>query len=197
MTFLRRSSLIVLLVIFCQSPALAHPGHDVPGSGAVAGLLHPILGLDHLLAMLTVGLLSAQLGGRAIWVVPGSFITCMIVGGLAGMAKWDLPAIELGIAGSIIVLGLAVAVDRRFPLAIPMACAGLFGFLHGHAHGTEMPGINSPMLYALGFIVATAGLHLAGVLIGQSVRKSTRGTIGLRFSGVAIALSGCWFLLPV
>lgn len=189
------SVLIALLVVCCATPALAHPGHSVPGNGLVSGLMHPLLGWDHLLAMFAVGLLSSQLGGRALWAVPGSFVLCMIVGGVAGMFRWELPAIETGIAASVALLGLGVALDRRIPLAVPLALVGVFGFVHGQAHGLEMPRIDSPVLYAIGFVLATIALHASGVLIGCRARRSLSGTRGLRLSGAAVALAGCWLLL--
>jgi urease accessory protein len=162
-------------------------------SGVLAGLLHPLLGLDHLLAMVTVGLLSAQLGGRAVWGLPCSFVAWMIVGGTVGMWGWVLPGVEIGIATSIILLGLAVALDCQRPLGVTLALVGMFGFLHGHAHGTEMPATASMVMYAAGFVLATAVLHITGVLLGRWSLTSAQGKRGLRLSGGAIAAAGLWF----
>lgn len=194
---IRMSWLILLLLTGTASPAFAHPGHSVSGNGLVAGLLHPLLGWDHLLAMLTVGLLSAQLGGRALWAVPGTFVGSMIVGGIVGMLGWEMPALQSGIAASVLVMGVAVALDRRFTLAVPLSLAGLFGFVHGQAHGVEMPLIDNPALYAVGFVLATACLHAAGVHLGHTAQRSAQGTRGLRLSGGAIALAGCWLMLAL
>jgi len=139
--------------------------------------------------------LSAQIGGRAIWGIPGSFLGFMIVGGLLGMSGWQLPAVEYGIAASIILLGLAVALNQKLTLVVPMLFAGIFGLFHGHAHGTEMPAIANPALYAVGFVTATAALHVAGVLIGKLAIHSVRGATSLRISGAAIACIGIWFVL--
>lgn len=196
-SFVRVMLMALICVSMTPSPLLAHPGHSVPGNGMVAGLLHPLLGWDHLLAMLMVGLLSTQFRGPALWAVPGSFVAAMIAGGLLGMRGWGLPAIEPGIAVSVLVLGLAVALDRRTGIALPLALAGLFGFVHGQAHGLEMPRIDSPALYACGFVLATIVLHAVGVLAGIHARKSLTGARGLRLSGSVVAIAGCWLLFAV
>jgi len=197
MNLFRSLALCAILVLGLASTASAHPGHhhDSRGGGIVAGLTHPLLGVDHLLAMVTVGLLSAQLGGRAIWGIPGAFLGMMIVGGVLGMSGWELPAVEYGIAASIVLLGLAVALNQRLSLVIPMIFAGVFGLFHGHAHGSEMPTIANPTLYALGFVAATVALHISGVLLGKLAINSVRGTTTLRLSGAAIACVGIWFVL--
>ncbi|MDP1797351.1 MAG: HupE/UreJ family protein [Planctomycetaceae bacterium] len=182
-----------LFVLAMTNSAFAHPGHGTHENGVVAGLLHPLLGLDHLLAMVTVGLLSAQFGGRAVWGLPGSFVAWMLVGGILGTLGWELPGVEIGIATSIMLLGLAVALDCRRPLGVALALTGMFGFLHGHAHGTEMPTTTSMVMYAAGFVVATAALHITGVLLGRWSLSSVNGKRGLRVSGGAIAAAGLWF----
>lgn len=199
MNLFRSLTLSAILVVGLASSAWAHPGHhhDSTGGGIAAGLNHPLLGIDHLLAMLTVGLLSAQLGGRAIWGIPGAFLGLMIVGGVLGMSGWELPAVEYGIAASIVLLGLAVALNQRLSLVSPMIFAGVFGLFHGHAHGTEMPTMANPGLFVLGFVAATAALHLAGVLLGKLAIHSVRGATSLRLSGAAIAGVGIWFVLSV
>ncbi len=147
--------------------------------------------------MVTVGLLSAQIGGRALWLVPGSFLACMMVGGAVGISGRELPAVEYGIAASIVLLGLGVALRQPFHLAIPAVMAGVFGLFHGHAHGMEMPSVNSPALYAGGFVVATLALHILGVVIGRFAIHSVRGEMALRWAGAAIALAGIGFALSV
>lgn len=197
MNLFRSLALCAIFVLGLASSASAHPGHhhDSTGGGIVAGLTHPLLGVDHLLAMVTVGLLSAQIGGRAIWGIPGAFLGLMIVGGVLGMSGWELPAVEYGIAASIVLLGLAVALNQKLTLIVPMIFAGVFGLFHGHAHGTEMPTIANPGLYAAGFVAASAALHIAGVLLGKLAINSVRGATGLRLSGAAIACAGVWFVL--
>jgi urease accessory protein len=196
-----QSVLICAFAVLWCAIASAHPnhgGHDgdlMHPSGFAAGLLHPILGIDHLLAMLAVGLLSAQLGGRALWAVPGCFVGAMLFGGLLGMMGFALPAVEAGIALSIVVLGVAIAVNRSSPLALCLAGAALFGVLHGFAHGAEAPRLASPTLYAIGFVSATIALHVVGVVLGRFAVQSQRGTHVLRWSAAMIAVVGLVFLI--
>lgn len=158
---------------FALSPALAfaHPGHG-DAAGLVHGFMHPIGGLDHVLAMVAVGIFAAQLGGRAIWAVPATFVALMAVGGAAGMAGIDVPFVELGIALSIVVLGGAVALGaKNWPLGAAMAMVGFFAVFHGHAHGAEMPADASGLEYAAGFMAATALLHAIGIGVGLAIGK--------------------------
>ena len=171
------------------------PAHPIPcGSGASEGFLHPLLGIDHLLAMVTVGLLSAQLGGRAIWTVPLTFVSVMALGGLAGVAGIPLPLVEYGIALSVLVLGIALFARRRVPEAIAMLFVGLFALFHGHAHGAEIPNaVGDGMFlaaYIIGFLTATAGLHVIGALLGYIALRSNRGAVILRVAGAAVAVIG-------
>lgn len=169
--------------------------HEGGGSTAISGFLHPLLGFDHLLAMVTVGLLSAQLGGRAIWTVPTTFVSVMALAGIAGYAGVPLPGVEFGIAISVIVLGAALFSQRKFPEAFAMAFVAVFSVFHGHAHGAELGTVNSTMdvvAYVLGFMTATAGLHVIGALIGYMLLRNDRSAQILRWSGAAIALAGVW-----
>jgi urease accessory protein len=190
-----RSALAVLALIAVPATAWAHPGHSVTGDGLTAGLMHPLAGFDHLLAMIAVGIVSAQLGGRALWALPAMFVGTVVIGSLIGLSGPQRPVIEIGIAASVILLGAAVAWDRRGQLGLPLALAGVFGFMHGYAHGTEMPTVDSTILYVAGFVAATAALHAAGVLIGLIGKQSVTGTSGLRLSGGVIAASGLWLML--
>jgi urease accessory protein len=174
---------------------LAHTG---PGSGAIAGFLHPLLGLDHLLAMLTVGLLSAQLGGRAIWTVPVTFVSVMALGGVVGLLGVGLPLVEFGIAVSVIVLGVALLSKASLPEWLAMLFVGLFAVFHGHAHGTELPSVASVIdviAYIVGFLISTAGLHVIGALIGYILLRNERSALLLRGSGALIALVGVSFFV--
>ena len=170
---------------------LFHSGSDV---GIFAGLLHPFLGLDHLLAMVTVGLLSARMGGRAIWTVPATFVMVMAVGGVMGIFGLDIPYVEYGIALSVVILGIALAAPKKLPVLLAMTFVGLFAIFHGHAHGTELPERSQAALdvfaYVFGFLVATATLHLIGALIGQMAIGTSRGASILRLSGALIAVAG-------
>ena len=180
--------------LMAAAPVLAHDELQ-DGVGFVTGLLHPALGFDHLLAMLSVGILSAQIGGRAIWYVPATFVAFMVFGGYLGMAGVGLPLVEAGIALSVLALGAAVAADKYVPAGIAVSCVAVFGVFHGHAHGTEMPLIANPWLYGLGFVIGTAIIHLAGVLVGFAFRRPRHGAGLLRYLGVSIAGIGSYILL--
>jgi urease accessory protein len=185
------------ILLMTGSTVFAHPqsfAHS-HASGFDAGLYHPLLGIDHLLAMVAVGLLAARAGGRAIWLVPGAFLACMVVGGIVGMSGAEFWGVETAIAVSVVLLGAALAASRNLPLGLMLAACGLFGFFHGHAHGAEMPAIAQPALYAAGFVLATAALHALGVAIGRFSIKTAARQSKLRFSGAAIAVAGLAFLV--
>src|SRR6202035_3887998 len=157
------------------SLALAHPGLPGHTHDLATGFLHPLGGIDHVLAMVAVGLFAAQLGGRALWLVPASFLAAMAAAGLAGMSGVALPLTEVGIAASILVLGGAIALRLSMPLAAAMALVGFFALFHGYAHGLETPETASGLLYGLGFVAATALLHGLGVGIGLAVGRLEAG----------------------
>ena len=143
--------------------------HTYGGGGILSGFLHPLLGLDHLLAMLAIGFLSAQIGGRAIWSVPTAFVVIMAIGAVLGIAGLNLPLVEYGITGSVVILGVGILAHRGLPEWTGIIFAAFFGFFHGHAHGTELPALSSTIglviAYIAGFLVATAGLHVIGGVI--------------------------------
>ncbi len=189
-----KTALRTLLVSLPMLPgaAFAHTG-DGAHHGFVHGFLHPLGGVDHLLAMIAVGLLAAHLGGRALWLVPLSFVALMAAGGAVGFAGIPVPYVELGIALSVVVLGLLVALRPGLPLAAAMLIAGSFAIFHGYAHGAELPAGDSPVLYAAGFLVATALLHLAGIMVGLGLAKLGASGAGRRIvqaGGSAMALAG-------
>ena len=170
--------------------ALAHTGVG-DTSGFAHGFWHPIGGLDHVLAMVAVGAFAARLGGRALWIVPSAFVAMMAVGGFIGLEDIPLPFVETGIALSVVVLGLAVALRWKLPVAAAGALVGLFAVFHGHAHGGEMPVDASGLSYALGFMLATALLHVAGIGLGLAIGKiGARSKLVLQASGGATALAG-------
>jgi urease accessory protein len=157
--------------------------------------MHPIAGLDHVLAMVAVGAVAARLGGRAIWMVPAAFVVMMAVGGLIGMEGIQLPFAETGIATSVIVLGLAVALRWNLSVAAASTLAGLFAIFHGNVHGNEMPVSASALTYALGFLLATASLHVVGIGLGYGVgRIGVRSRLALQAGGGAMALAGAALL---
>lgn len=180
-----------LLATLLLLPALAaaHPGLPGHHHTLAAGLLHPLLGIDHLLAMLAVGLWAAQQGGRATWLLPAGFVGGMIGGALLGLQGTAMALVEPGIAGSLLVLGLAVAAGRRVPVAAAFASVLLFGLCHGHAHGAEMPAGAAPLLYGAGFVFGTALLHGTGVLAGRVLLARALPGL-LRLAGGAVALGG-------
>jgi urease accessory protein len=184
--------LAACVLLTASSVAFAHPGHNA--SGLAAGLMHPFSGLDHLLAMVAVGLWAAQGGGRKIWLLPVTFMTMLAAG--AGLAlQWQtLPLVEAGIAASVLALGLLVALSLQLPVALSMAVTALFGLLHGYAHGLELPESAAPAEYALGFLAATATLHLGGIAAGVAMHK--RYAVLAKVLGVAIAVSGACLFVP-
>ncbi len=191
------SLFLALILISIPQAAFAHEGGTVPIGGYLAGLIHPVLGYDHLLAMLSVGILSAQIGGRAIWTVPATFVSVMALGGALGLIDIGLSSIELGIAGSLVLLGLIIAAERRLPILLAMLGVGFFAIFHGYAHGSEMPDTAQPVIYALGFLTGTALIHIAGVVIGDIARQYRRGKAFLRVGGGLIALVGVLFIAGV
>jgi urease accessory protein len=188
---LPRLALLSLTLVTLPTAAYAHTGAG-DTSGFMHGFMHPIGGLDHVLAMVAVGLLAARLGGRALWLVPLSFVTAMILGGVAGASGFDMPFVELGISGSILVLGFVLALGRQLPTALAMAMVGFFGIFHGHAHGTEMPVDAQGFAYGAGFVLATALLHASGLALGFGADRlagswSARAS---RIAGGAMAAAG-------
>jgi len=173
--------------------ALAHgEGAHSHGAGLIAGLAHPFSGLDHLLAMVAVGLWAAQKGGRALWILPLTFVGMMAFGGALGGLGISLLGIETGIALSVMVLGLLVALQSRWALPLAGSMVGLFAMFHGMAHGVEMPNAASPWAYGLGMMAATAFLHATGVLAGMKLREIT-----LRITGAMISVAGLGMVFPL
>ena len=186
----------LLVVLLCGTEcAFAHVGHGTSGSGGfLDGFIHPITGMDHLVAMVAVGLWGAQLRAPAIWLLPITFPLVMAVGGVIGIIGVPIPGVDIGVALSGIVLGLLVALAARTPLWVAAIVVGAFGLLHGHAHGTAMPLSGSPVAFGGGFVMATGLLHLSGIVIGILVRWRT-GAIFVRCTGAAIAVAGAYSLV--
>jgi urease accessory protein len=184
-----------LMFLACATPAFAHVQLG-QAQGFVTGLLHPVSGLDHVLAMIAVGLWGAQLGRPAVWILPVTFPMVMAFGGFLGLLGIPLPGIEVGIALSVFVLGLMVAREAKPILAVAALLVGAFAIFHGHAHGTELPAGQSGLTYSMGFVVATGCLHGVGILIG-AVHRWPVGKKALRVAGAAVAASGFIFLLRI
>lgn len=182
-----------ILLLASAHPALAHEQAGVPG-GLLSGFLHPLTGLDHLVAMVAVGIWGAQLGAPAIWILPITFPLVMAIGGVIGVLGIPLPIPEIMIALSAIALGLAVAAQLRLPFVAAAAIVGLFAIFHGHAHGMELPKAANAMAYGIGFVVSTGLLHLAGITIGLLIRWPAGAKL-IRGIGAAIAAVGFFFLL--
>jgi len=185
--------LIATLSLGLSFPALAHTGEGAIG-GFISGLLHPVLGLDHVIAMVAVGLWGAFLGMPAIWLLPVVFPLVMAFGGILGIIGIPIPAVEIGIAVSAIGLGALVAFAARPPVWIAAIIVGIFAIFHGHAHGNELPDAANPLAYSIGFVLATGLLHATGIAFGMFTR-SPAGRIAVRSGGVIIAITGCIFLV--
>jgi urease accessory protein len=185
------AALVTLVLI--PAPALAHTGLDDLG-GFASGFVHPIVGFDHLLAMLAVGIWGAQLGAPAIWMLPVAFPLIMAMGGLLGVVGVPLVGTEPLIALSVVVLGAMIAWAARPMLPIAIAVVSVFALFHGHAHGVEMPEAVSPVAYGLGFVLATGMIHGLGIAIG-SVISLPWGPRALRGAGTAISLVGVVLLI--
>ena len=209
--------LIFYIISFLLISSVTH-AHTYTGMiGFYDGLSHPVLGFDHFLAMVSIGIISAQIGGRAIWTIPSTFVLIMIVGGLIGiyaemnqllksaalneigqtfiLADFLYLLIEIGILVSVITLGLAIAIDKKLPVGITMIFIGIFGFFHGSAHGLEMPWAANPFLFALGFATGTATLHIFGVIMGYFAIKTKLSMVILRMTGICFAGIGIYSLI--
>jgi len=188
-----------IISIFCFIIILAVPSvasaHQIGGNGLASGLTHPIFGFDHLLAMVAVGIISVQMGKRGIWKMPAVFVSFMLVGALLSINGLHLPFVETGIAVSVLLLGIIIALSGKLPLGWSMGLIALFAVFHGHAHGEELPVIANATLYAIGFVTATVALHVSGVMIGYYAKKTQITTNILRYSGAAMGLAGIFFLL--
>lgn len=179
----------VIFFVFASVAALAHPGHD--GAGGLAhGFVHPVTGIDHVLAMIAVGVLAAQYGGRALWLVPLSFLVAMAAAGAIGMAGIPVQIVEAGIGLSVVVLGLMIAFQIKPPTLVAMVVVGFFALFHGYAHGSEMPGGLAGLSFAAGFLGATALLLGAGVGLGVLLQQRTLSRRLIQAGGGAMALIG-------
>ena len=181
-----------LIALLGAGDVFAHAEVGVAG-GLASGFLHPVYGLDHLVAMVAVGLWGAQLGNPAIWMLPITFPVVMAIGGLLGVAGVQVPLIEVGISASALALGAMVALNMRPPLALAAALVGVFAIFHGHAHGTELPSAVNPLAYGVGFVISTGLLHLAGIALGIMTRWPA-GDKAVRILGGGIAALGAFFL---
>ena len=179
----------VIFFVFAPAAALAHPGHD--GAGGLAhGFFYPLTGIDHVLAMIAVGVLAAQYGGRALWLVPVSFLVAMAAAGAIGMAGIPVQIVEAGIGLSVVILGLMIAFQIKPPRLVAMVVVGFFALFHGYAHGSEMPGGLAGLSFAAGLLGATALLLGAGVGLGLLLQRRTLSRRLIQAGGGAMALVG-------
>lgn len=188
------ASIAFFLMALASSAAWAHADAADAAGGFVSGFLHPLLGWDHVVAMVAVGLWGAFLGAPAIWVLPVVFPLVMAFGGVLGIIGFPVPAVETGIALSAIVLGAMVTLAARPPLTVAALIVGAFAIFHGHAHGTELPTAANPLVFSLGFVLATGLLHACGIAFGLLVRWPA-GRTSVRGLGAMISLVGVAFLL--
>ncbi|AGS24102.1 HupE/UreJ protein (plasmid) [Rhizobium etli] len=190
-----KSGLLALAVAALPAVASAHPAIG-EAAGFSHGFVHPISGLDHVLAMVMVGVFACQLGARATWLVPATFVLVMALGGALGIAGVNVPFVEAGIALSVVVLGAVVALNVKAPLAASLGLIGLFAIFHGHAHGAEMPEDAAGAAYAAGFMIATALLHAAGLGLGYVVGRAggRNGVFLTRTAGGIATVAGIGIL---
>jgi urease accessory protein len=190
----RAFGIITICLTLVPAPAAAHIIQGAQG-GFGSGFAHPLTGPDHFLAMFAVGLWGAQMGGRPVWTLPVTFPMIMVVGGVIGMVGLPLPAIEVGIALSILALGLAIALAWRPAEPIALCLIAYFALCHGYAHGAELPLSADPADYAIGFVLATGMIHLFGIGVGLGLNKPMQGRLS-RALGALIGLGGIYFLVP-
>jgi urease accessory protein len=182
---------IVAAVALWPAAAWAHTASGEAG-GFLTGIRHPVSGLDHVLAMLAVGLWGAQLGVPAVWLLPVAFPMMMAFGGMFGLMGLPLPGVEMGIAVSAVVLGIMVSAEARPPLWVALSIVTVFSVFHGHAHGTELPEGQSGLFYSMGFVIATGLLHGVGIGIG-SIHRWDAGRVALRVAGAVVLVAGIFF----
>ena len=192
--FLAASGVTAIVLVAAATPAAAHPGHEARLGGWLDGLLHPVSGFDHLVAMAAVGALAALTVRRLpVWSLPSAFLAGLVIGGGFGLAAWESGVVETVIAGSVLVLGVLVAASTRLPVGVWLVPAvAIAGFAHGNAHGLEAPTAAAPLPYVAGFVGATLALHAAGALAGLALRRFGVGRIA---GGAAVAAFGATLLV--
>lgn len=194
----KKSLPVAASFLFMPTLASAHTGFS-EASGLLHGMIHPISGMDHLLAMIMVGVLAQQLGRRAIWLVPITFLSLMTIGGALGIFGFNISLIETGIAASVIMLGAMVAIDAKIPISVAMGVVGFFALFHGYAHGAEMPENIGGFTYAVGFLMATGTLHAVGIGLGLIISdvSARHGSAIVRATGALASFAGIGLLLNV
>ena len=191
--FTKKWCFVISLIFFTPSLVYAHTGIG-HSSGFLHGISHPLGGLDHILAMVAVGIWAAQISGKAVWAIPATFVGVMLMGGVLGITGITLPFVEQGIIMSILILGVLIAAAVRLPLYSSAAIVALFALFHGHTHGAEAPVAASGVAYGIGFALSTTILHLSGIGFGLIFQRSAR-LQAVQFSGAAIAVGGVFLIL--
>ena len=189
--------IFIICLLAYPFPAIAHNFAGMVGF--YDGISHPVLGFDHFLAMISVGIVSAQIGGKAIWTVPTTFVIIMTLGGVFGFLLIinEFFFVEVGIILSVILLGFGISIEKKIPTKLIMVFVGIFGLFHGIAHGIEVPAAANPLLFVLGFICGTSALHIFGVGIGYFSIKTTISSILLRLTGILFAIYGIYLLAQI
>lgn len=188
---------ICLIVIFTllSSLCFAHTaGNEI---GFSSGLSHPILGMDHLLAMVAIGILSYQIGSKAIWKIPVSFVIFMLFGGVWGLFSMPILIVEMGIALSVVILGIVIYINQVMSTGIALSFVSFFAIFHGYAHGMEIPQSANSSIYVMGFLLSTILLHFFGILLAKFSSELCQNTIAPRYVGLVISIAGGYFVLSV
>jgi urease accessory protein len=188
-----RTAWLVAGFTLLATPVFAHTTQGV-GLGFISGFTHPLTGIDHLLAMIAVGIWGTQLGAPAIWLLPVTFPLVMSMGGALGVRGIPLPGVEIGVAASAFVLGMMIILAARPRLAVAAVLVGLFAVFHGYAHGVELPKAADPLAYGLGFVLVTGLLHACGIAIAL-IDHWSFGRLALRGMGAAISAVGVYLLV--
>jgi urease accessory protein len=180
----------LVYIVTASLAAITVQAHQIGGIGVGSGVSHPLTGLDHLLAMVAVGIISTRLGGRWIWKIPAAFVSFMVIGGALAIYGINLQIAEGMIALSVLALGVLIAWNKKISPYFAMLCVSLFAICHGHAHGEELPVIASPVIYVAGFVLSTTMLHITGIIIAKKVYVSAERTALLRYAGAAMGVFG-------
>ncbi|WP_120509771.1 HupE/UreJ family protein [Rahnella bruchi] len=183
--------IFILGPLFIMNSAYAH------SNGESSGWMHPLSGMDHLLAMVSVGAWSSQIGGKAIWIVPAAFVCFMFTGGLLGFEHIEIPGTEVGVSLSVVLLGLAISVKKILRIYLAATVTALFGIFHGYAHGYEMPLMQNKLTYTAGFLATTAMLHAVGAIGAHYLLKTANGDKLLRLLGLVSTLCGLYLVATV
>ncbi len=187
--------MFIIFILLQVTAVFAHSGQSVQNFGFNAGFLHPIMGLDHLIAMVCVGMISSRIGKSAIWQVPLCFVVVMALGCIVGFYGNSLPFVEPFISFSIVIFGAMLIAPKLLSLPLTLTTVALFAIVHGYAHGKEMPLFVLPEIYIFGFMVATTLIHVLGVGIGEFLNRISNSKIMYKITGATLIFTGFYFLI--